>query len=97
MSIRFARYTVDDVPATDPDSNAKFITLDLPIVVPAALPPEDVCSSCKLIVSYNLGASYKLVMSTKLPKSEVTVLFISVSNVLGLSTSLYVVDILSVL
>ena len=37
--MRFARYTVVDVPATAPDSNAKLVTLDLPIVVPAAVPP----------------------------------------------------------
>ena len=49
------------------------------------------------IVEYNAGALLKLVIRTKLPKSEVSVLFISVVNVLGFSTSLYVVDNLSVL
>ena len=64
MSIRFARYTVDASPAILPDSNAKLITLDLPITVPAPTPPFAVLLSLNSIVSYNLGASYRLFINT---------------------------------
>ena len=97
-SIRFARNTVSALPAdVGPDSYAKLATLAKPTTSPAAVPPDTVASSLKDIVSYKRGASNKLFINTKLPKSDVTVLFISLSNVLGLSTSLYVAAILSVL
>ena len=88
----FARYTASAEPAVKgPDSYAKLITLVLPIVRGL------LALSFISIVEYNAGALLKLVIRTKLPKSEVSVLFISVVNVLGFSTSLYVVDNLSVL
>ena len=80
-----------------PDSYEKFIALAWPMTVPAGVPGVAVSVSLSSIVSYSVGAWCWLVERTKLPKSDVRDWFNSVSNVRGLSTSLYVVDILSVL
>ena len=69
MSARPTRYTVAVV-SLAPLSNEKENTLAFPIAVPLEDPPLEIFLSNSCIVSYNCTPPYKLLILTKLPKSD---------------------------
>ena len=80
-----------------PVSNENPKTLACPTAPPGADPPLEIFLFLNSIVSYNCTPPYKLLILTKLPKSDDIDCESAAANVLGLTTSLNVLANFSVL
>ena len=80
-----------------PVSNENEKTLACPIAEPVGDPPLEIFLLYSWIVSYNCTPPYKLLILTKLPKSDDIDCESAAANVLGLTTSLNVLANFSVL